>query len=142
VTLDPNAAWAWSRLGWLDVYADRHERAIENFERALRLSPLDPMNFNNYVGIGCAHEFAGRYDEALALYRRALQERPNVTWVLRNIVSTLVGAGRPDEAAEAFARLMAIYPDLTITKVRNAMVMSPGSMDRMAAHLKQAGMPD
>jgi adenylate cyclase len=35
VTLDPNAAWAWSRLGWLENYADRPQRAIGNFERAL-----------------------------------------------------------------------------------------------------------
>ena len=58
VALDPNAAWAWSRLGWLENYADRPEKAIMNFERALRLSPIDPMNFNNYVGIGSAHEVA------------------------------------------------------------------------------------
>ena len=29
VALDPNAAWAWSRLGWLDNYSDRPERAVE-----------------------------------------------------------------------------------------------------------------
>ena len=39
VALDPNAAWAWSRLGWLAVYADRPKEARDNFERALRLSP-------------------------------------------------------------------------------------------------------
>ena len=35
-----------------------------HFERALRLSPLDPMNFNNYVGMGSANEVAERYDES------------------------------------------------------------------------------
>jgi adenylate cyclase len=58
VSLDPNAAWAWSRLGWLENYADQPQKAIDNFERALRLSPIDPMNFNNYVGIASAHEVA------------------------------------------------------------------------------------
>ena len=52
VALDPNAAWALSRLGWLDVYVDRPDDAKVHFEKALRLSPLDPMNFNNYVGYG------------------------------------------------------------------------------------------
>ena len=46
----PTAAWAWSRLGWVENYADQPAKGIENFERALRLSPIDPMNFNNYVG--------------------------------------------------------------------------------------------
>src|SRR3954470_20593940 len=74
VTLDPNAAWAWSRLGWLECYSDQAQKGIENFERALRLSPIDPMNFNNYVGIGSAHEMAQNYDQAAAFYLRALEE--------------------------------------------------------------------
>src|SRR5580698_10622264 len=81
VSLDPNAAWAWGRLGWLENYADQPHKAIENFERALRLSPIDPMNFNNYVGLGSAHEIAQAYDEAVAFYRRALEERPNARWI-------------------------------------------------------------
>ena len=74
VSLDPNCAWAWSRLGWIENYGDQPDKAIENFERALRLSPIDPVNFNNYVGIGSAHEILEEYDEAAALYRRALAE--------------------------------------------------------------------
>ena len=70
LTLDTNAAWAWSRLGWIENYSDRPERAIEKFERALRLSPLDPMNFNNYVGMASANEVTQDYDKAAALYRR------------------------------------------------------------------------
>ena len=67
VKLDPNAAWAWSRLGWIENYSDHPERAIEYFERALRLSPFDPMNFNNYVGMGSANEIAERYEAAITL---------------------------------------------------------------------------
>ena len=142
VAIDPNAAWAWSRLGWVENYSDRPERALPHFERALRLSPLDPMNFNNYVGMGSAHEVAGRYDDAVAMYRRALQERPHAYWILRNVVSSLAGAGRMNEAAAEFKRLMAAYPDLTVAKFRNAMVFSPAVMDRMCASLRKVGLPD
>ena len=126
VTLDPNAAWAWSRLGWLENYADRPRKAIGNFERALRLSPIDPMNFNNYVGMGSAHEVAQEYDKAAAFYRRALEERPNAGWIYRNLASSLAGAGRIEEAGQAFAEMMRYYPDLTISKFKQAMVFSPG----------------
>lgn len=51
--------------------AGQPERAIEKFERALRLSPLDGMNFNNHIGVGSAHEISGDYDRAVAFYRRA-----------------------------------------------------------------------
>lgn len=142
VTLDPNAAWAWQRLGWLESYADRPERALEHFERALRLSPLDPINFNIYVGMASANEVAERYDEAAALFRRALEERPNAEWIYRNLASSLSGAGRMEEAREAYAVLMRIYPDLTFGKIRQAMVFSDTMLDRMGANLAKLGMPE
>jgi adenylate cyclase len=142
VTLDPNAAWAWSRLGWLENSADRPQKAIGNFEHALRLSPIDPMNFNNYVGIGSAHEVAQEYDEAAAFYRRALEERPNAHWIYRNLAPVLSRAGRVEEANQAFAELMRYYPDLTISKFRQAMVFSPAVLDRMGENLRKLGLPD
>jgi adenylate cyclase len=142
VTLDANAAWAWSRLGWVENYSDRPEPAIAHFERALRLSPMDPMNFNNYVGMGSANEISSRYDNAVAMYRRALQERPHADWILRNVVSALAGAGRMDEAAAELKALLAAYPDLTITKFKTAMVFSPATLERMAANLRKVGLPE
>jgi adenylate cyclase len=142
VALDPNAAWAWSRIGWLEAYSDQPQKAIVNFERALRLSPIDPMNFNNYVGIGSAHEVAQEYDKAAAFYQRALGERPNARWIYRNLASVLSGAGRFDEARQAFAELMLTYPDLTISKFKKAMVFSSAVLDRMAANLRKLGLPD
>jgi adenylate cyclase len=142
VTLDPNAAWAWGRLGWLENYADQPQNAIGNFERALRLSPIDPMNFNNYVGIGSAHEVAQEYDEAAAFYRRALEERPNARWIYRNLASALSGAGRVEQAKQVFAELMRYYPDLTISRFKQAMVFSPAVLDRMSENLRMLGLPD
>ncbi len=142
VTLDPNAAWAWSRLGWLENYADQPEKAIGNFQRALRLSPIDPMSFNNYVGIGSAHEVAQEYDQAASFYRRALEERPNASWIYRNLASVLSGAGRVEEAKQVFAKLMRYYPELTISRFKQAMVFSPAVLDRMTENLRKLGLPE
>jgi adenylate cyclase len=142
VAIDPNSAWAWSRLGWLDNYSDRPQLAIEKFERALRLSPLDPMNFNNYVGIGAAHEVAQDYDKAAALFRRALEERPHAMWIYRSLAGVLSGAGRMEEAKAAYAQMLLSYPDLTASKFRQAMVFSPAALDRMVNNLRKLGLPD
>ena len=90
LALDPNGAWAWSRLGYVESLSERPERAIENFERALRLSPLDPMNFNTIVGMGFARQAAQDYDTAVALYRRALEDRPHAAWIYRYLASALM----------------------------------------------------
>jgi len=142
VAIDANAAWAWSRLGWLDNYSDQPQHAIEKFQRALRLSPLDPMNFNNYVGIGSAYEVAQQYDKAAAFYRRGLEERPHAIWIYRNLASSLSGAGRMEDAKEAYVQMLRSYPDLTASRLRQAMVFSPAFLDRMVGNLGKLGLPD
>ena len=141
LALDVNAAWAWSRLGWLETLSDRPERAIENFERALRLSPLDPMNVNNHVGMAFAHEVAQDYDKAVALYRRALEERPHAVWIYRYLASALFCAGRLAEAKEAFAEVMRNYPGLTAAKFRQAMPSSR-AVALWVDNLRKLGLPD
>lgn len=142
VALDPNAAWALSRLGWLDVYADRPDEAKVHFEKAMRLSPLDPINFNNLVGLASARAVAGDDAGAADLFIRALQERPNATWIHRNLAPALYGAGRLDEARESIAKLLVSHPGITIRKFREAMVFSPGTLDRMAAQMRALGIPE
>jgi adenylate cyclase len=142
VAIDPNAAWAWSRLAWLDNYSDRPGQAIEKFERALRLSPLDPTNFNTLVGIGSAHELLGDYDQAVAFYQRSLEERPHADWLYRHLAAALSGAGRMDEARQAYDQMLRFYPDMTTSKFRQAMVFSPAALDRMVDNLRRLGLPD
>jgi adenylate cyclase len=142
LVLDPNCAWAWSRLGWIENYADQPDKAIEDFERAIRLSPIDPMNFNNYTGIASAHEVQLDYEKAATFYRRALQERPHATWLYRHLASALSGAGHLDEAKTALAELMREYPDLTVSKFKQAMVFSAPVVERMAQNLRSLGLAE
>ena len=142
VALDPNAAWALSRLGWLDVYADRADDAKVHFEKAMRLSPLDPINFNNLVGLASARQVAGDDAAAADLFIRALQERPNALWIHRNLAAALYGAGRIDEARASAAIVMASYPGYTIARYKDAMVFTPRLLDRMAEQMRALGVPD
>ena len=142
VALDPNAAWAWSRIGWLETYADRPKEAQAHFERALRLSPLDPMNFNNHVGLASAHQVAGDDNAAADMFLLALEERPNAHWVHRSLAPALVGAGRKTEARASYDALMAAYPEMTVKKFKDAMVFSPRVLDRIGAQLLELGLPE
>jgi adenylate cyclase len=142
LVLDPNAAWALSRLGWLNVYSDRPDEAKVHFEKAIRLSPLDPINFNNLVGLASAHQVAGDDAGAAALYIRALEERPNAVWVHRNLAPALFGAGRLDEAKASLAKIMAAYPNYSIRKYREAMVFTPRMLDHMTDQMRQLGLPE
>ncbi len=142
VSIDPNAAWAWSRLGWLEAYDDNCDPAIAHFEKSRRLSPFDPLTFNTYVGMASAYQGAGRFDEAVECFERALQDRPQAAWIHRSYAPSLLGAGRAEQAQRSFERLVAAYPDLTTAKVREAMVFSDRFMDVMTGQLRTLGLPD
>ncbi len=142
VALDSNSAWAWSRLGWLATYADRPDEAKENFEKAIRLSPLDPMNFNNYTGLGSALQVEGRDDEAAGMFLRALDERPNAMWIHRNLAPALLGAGRETEAKASAKALLTAYPDMTVRRYKQAMVFSPAVLNRIGEQLIRLGVPE
>jgi adenylate cyclase len=48
--------------------------------------------------------------------------------------------GHIDEAKAAFAEMIRAYPDLTISKYKEAMVFSGPTLDRMARHLQSLGL--
>ena len=116
--LDPNCAWGWNRLGWLNSYLDRPTESIECFEKAIRLSPLDPINFNCFAGLGAAHFLQGRHDESVKWLEKALAANPEARWIYRPLIPAYVFAGRMDEAKRGLRLLIEDYPSLTCEKVR------------------------
>lgn len=63
-------------------------------------------------------------------------------WIYRNLASSLSGAGRMDEAKEAYTQMLRSYPDLTVSRIRQAMVFSTAVLDRMVDNLRKLGLPD
>lgn len=91
---DPGLAEAYCIMGWLKTVRDFDWPAAEQaFQRALALDPDDADTLDLY-GRLCAA--LGRYDEAIAMQRRA-QELEPLSHRL-DAISTLIRAGRYHEA--------------------------------------------
>ena len=141
LTLDPNHAWAWTRRGFICVYRGDAEEAITGFERALRLSPLDPFSFNSYIGLGLSNFALGKPDEAVQWTRRAMREKVGMTWAYRDLATFLAAAGKVDEAKAALAKLLETRPHLTVSGVASALrFMEPGLLGRYVEGLRIAGL--
>jgi adenylate cyclase len=121
LALDPNHAWAWTRQGFLHVYRDDPAAGRPCFERAIRLSPLDPFSFNCFIGLGLAAFAEGQAKEAAVWTRRALHQKPAATWMFRDLATFLAHAGQIDAARAALAKLTASRPELTIPVVADAL---------------------
>jgi TolB-like protein len=119
--LNPNSARAWMWGGWIRLWAGQPDLAIKNFEASLRLNPRLPRT-NSLMGIGVAHFFARRFEEAAAALLQSLQEKPNWVPSYRFLASCYAHMGRLDEAEETVKRLRtltnAVIP--SVTHWRNA----------------------
>ncbi|WP_152046783.1 adenylate/guanylate cyclase domain-containing protein [Aureimonas psammosilenae] len=143
IAIDINHAWAWTRRGFSRVYRGRPEDAFACFERASRLSPRDPFSFNSLIGMGLAHFASGRAREALSWTRKALAEKPGMTWPYRDVAAFAAVAGEWDTARDAMNRFLAGRPEMTAVLVADAMsFMNPELRASYVDALVAAGLPD
>jgi adenylate cyclase len=140
ISLSPNSAQVLSGAAIVHMWANEAERAIEYFQRAIRLSPLDPELGMALNGLGQAHLLCGKTEEALPILRQALQESPNFAPTHRALILTLTRIGRLEEARAVAGRLLSLVPNFRIS----ANIYPWRSQEYIAearASLRQAGMP-
>ncbi len=142
LSLDQDSAWAWARYGWLLYYLGEDQAAADAFERALRISPYDPMNFNNYFGLGGIEVLRGNYEAAVVLIERGLREHPEAIWANRLLCAAYAQNGQLDKAQACVKRLLIEYPDLTTDKILNAIPFRNDDFRRRYREgLLAAGLP-
>ena len=142
VALNPNLAAAWSCRGFVALMCCDPERAIESFGRLIRLSPLDPLRIGAWTGSSFASFHLGRYEEGCTLAIKAIQFFTDVHTLGAFAVNS-VGVGRITKAQEAVAQLLKLQPDFRTSHVQEAFpVRSADERDRIAAALREAGLPE
>src|SRR6185312_13756833 len=114
LALDSTFAWAWTRRGYALAYSGRPAEGLVSLERALTLSPDDPVLFNVYAGMATCHFLLGNYAETVRLTQKSLNDRPGMVWANRLLATAAAHAGDLDLARAAAQRLMDAHPHLTI----------------------------
>ena len=140
VALNPNSFLAWNARGWVYRVAGLPEEAIRSFERAIRMSPVDPQLHQPFAGIGMALIELGRFDEAIVAARKALRQNPTFSATHRCLVSAFAHLGRDADALDATARLLEVDPGFTIS----AWIARGGQSNAklVIEGLRKAGLPE
>jgi tetratricopeptide (TPR) repeat protein len=140
--LNPNLAAAWFLGGYLRVWHGEPDDAIGHFERAIRLSPLDPEMHRMQAGIAAAHLFAGRYDAASSWAEKAFGVQ-SFLMVVGIIAASHALAGRADQAQRAMHRLRELDPTLRVSNLSDWLpIHRPEDLRTFADGLRRAGLPD
>ena len=117
--------------------------AIEQAERAIRLSPFDPLLYLPYLGLAYAYFAAGRFEEAAAAAGKASQSNPRFSMPYVLQAGALANVGRDDEARAVTDRLLEVEPGLTVTSaLRSARYADPEKKTQLGESLRRAGLPE
>jgi adenylate cyclase len=141
VALNPNSFNAWHCRGWVYRVAGLPEEAAQSFERAIRLSPVDPLLHRALVGMGLAFIELRRFDEAIAVGKKAQRQSPSYSPAYRCLASAFAHLGRDAEAREAAARLLEVDPAFTIS-AWVAQRRGRSNATLLIEGLRKAGLPE
>lgn len=142
VALNPNLAIAWYSRGWVTMMCGEAERAIESFDRMIRLSPLDPLRVSAWNGSSFAFFCLGRYEDGCASATKSIQVVADAHTLGAYIVNA-IGARRSAEAQQAAARLLRLQPDFRAKRAGDAFpTRSLDQRNQIIAALREAGLPE
>jgi arylsulfatase A-like enzyme/Tfp pilus assembly protein PilF len=108
LALDQNYPIVINNLGslYLSIFLktkqpDAHQRAVENFKKAI---DLDPKYASAYNGLGAALKMGGDIDGAIDNWKKAVEIKPDFSFPLYNLGLAYLGKGDKAEALNYFTR--------------------------------------
>jgi adenylate cyclase len=142
LALHPNSVHVRSFCGWVFNYFGESQLAIEQFEEARRLSPVDPKSYFPMLGLAAAHFFAGHFEETVSLTGRILAEVPTHNVARRYRAAALGHLGRIDEARVLIADLLAAQPNSNLRSARSTSFRNIRMSKLYVDGLELAGLPE
>jgi TolB-like protein/class 3 adenylate cyclase/Flp pilus assembly protein TadD len=142
IRLDPNLAVARLWGGGAKMYRGELDAAIEHFQHAVRLSPLEPRTFLAYSGLASAHFLAGRYDKALECAMTGIRQWPNFVALQRIAAACYAKSGRVEDAKRAWLVALQLDPTQRISNLRNQTLFRNEDFEKFAEAYRIMGMPE
>ena len=144
IALNPCFAQAYHGLGMALTLAGEFDRSGEMTNKAILMSPRDPMLWAFTVVHALNLILGESYQEGLEWARKTLQI-PSASgyWPHAVTASALANLGRLDEARAELAQAVAAKPDLSVSFLKeNLPTRQPGGLDPYLNGLRKAGLEE
>jgi adenylate cyclase len=139
---NPNNVLILSHAGFAYCMAGDLQEAIMCFQRARRLSPVDPGAFFYLTGEAMALLLSGRYSDAVELARHsaAIYDGWDTTyWYLAAAYGHL---GQKKEASKAIKKILSLSPGVTVSRIRKLPIRDETRLAILLDGLRKAGLPE
>jgi len=143
LSVNPNESLAWLLTGTLNAFKGDGGAAFDASERALRLSPLDPIRYFYDSLAASAAVSAAQYERAIELALRSLRSNRTHTSTYRALAIAQAMSGKLEAASATVTSLLKLEPTFTVSKFRERSPSSEYPVGQAYANaLKLAGLPE
>jgi TolB-like protein len=144
IDLNPYLAPVYCGLADSLAYEGRFDESIPYFEKAVELSPHDPLRWAFYSYRALAHIFARQFDQAHEWARRATRVPNAHYWAFAHRVSALGHLRNQDDLPTAKADLLQRNPGFSCSFARRRLfyVRDDAQLDLYVQGLRLAGIKD
>jgi adenylate cyclase len=144
IALNANNALAWLAKAWISEFIGDHDSAVEAFDRAMRLDPLNIGIRSAAVrGNAMTYVLTHQYAEGLVWVNRLLAEHPQDLWGLWTLWAVQVLVGNLPDAEAAAARLRAAFPELTASHLKRVIHFQKPEQQALVDELTdRLGLPE
>jgi adenylate cyclase len=137
---NPNDPMAWLYSGfWSCMWGDPAD-AVKESETAVQLSPIDPQRFYFEMLLANSYLIAEQQADTIRLCQSSLLKNKYHMPTLRVMLTAQYEIGQHEEARKTLASLLALQPDLTVSKFLSYGSTSP-LRQRGAKALAGMGLP-
>ena len=138
VSLDPNSADNFLRLGMVLNWAGRAEEAIPYFQNGIRLNPLPDAAY--FIQLAVSYRDSGQYEKAIEASKKALQLEPNTQYPYIHMAVSYIRLGLEKEARAAAAEILRINPEFSLERYAKILPFPQPVSDRVVEDLRKAGL--
>jgi adenylate cyclase len=137
--LNPSEAFAWLVSSVLSSISDDPGLAVEQSQKAIELSPIDPLRYYFLSLRASALLSADHVQSAIDIAQQSLRLNSQHSPTLRVLLTAQVEQGRVEDARVTLSKLTALQPGLTLAGYMNAGAASTTRL-KCARALKEAGL--
>ena len=140
--INPNAAAVLAFDALTRCICGAYDMAVEHAEKALRLSPLEPLVYHAAFAFALACLLTGRTEEAVAHARKAIEGNRNFALPYCVLALSCARLGHADEAADAVRRLIRAAPRFRLASVRKIRLADATRLRSELELLREARLPE
>jgi adenylate cyclase len=142
LAINPNSALALGRAAQVNMFAGNYNKAIEQANQSIRLSPLDPLRYIPESALAFAYFLTERFSQAAEAALQAIQFAPAFHVPHLLLAASYVRLGRLEDARLEVQRARELAPGFTISAFTRAGFSRPAQGEQFWAPLREAGLPE